>query len=125
MIRVRTSPVRGIGEPRSLLVVPDAVPPARPHLKLTADGRRMREVLTYSRRGSRFTPYQQECWDAHHEAWVIPDDAVDGMVGQTRKLAASTLAVTETFTEQKSPKGHFIIRYAPGHDAAIAELAGA
>jgi tRNA (guanine-N7-)-methyltransferase len=37
----------------------------------------MREVLTYSRRGSRFTPYQQECWDAHHEAWVIPDDAVD------------------------------------------------
>jgi tetratricopeptide (TPR) repeat protein len=54
----------------------------------------------------------------------IPDDALDGMVGQTRKLAASTLAVTETFIDQKSPKGHFIIRYAPGHDAAIAELAG-
>lgn len=54
----------------------------------------------------------------------IPDDAVDGMVGQTRKLAASTLAVTESFNERKSPKGHFIIRYAPGHDAAIADLAG-
>ena len=55
----------------------------------------------------------------------VPDDAVDGMVGQTRKLAASTRAVTETFVEQKSPKGHFVIRYAPGsHDAAIAELAG-
>jgi tetratricopeptide (TPR) repeat protein len=54
----------------------------------------------------------------------IPDDAVDGMVGQTRKLAQSTLAVTESFQEQKSPKGHFIIRYAPGPDAAIAELAG-
>ena len=35
----------------------------------------MREVLTYSRRGSRFTPSQQESWDAHHRAWVIPDDA--------------------------------------------------
>ena len=46
------------------------------------------------------------------------------MVGQTRKLALSTLAVTDTFTEQKSPKGHFIIRYAPGPDATIAELAG-
>ena len=37
----------------------------------------MREVLSYSRRGSRFTPSQQESWDAHHEAWVIPDEAVD------------------------------------------------
>ena len=37
----------------------------------------MREVLTYSRRGSRFTPRQAEAWDAHHEAWVIPDEAVD------------------------------------------------
>ncbi len=37
----------------------------------------MREVLTYSRRGNRFTPSQRECWDAHHAAWVIPDTAVD------------------------------------------------
>lgn len=37
----------------------------------------MREVLTYSRRGSRFTPSQQESWDAHHAAWVIPEHAVD------------------------------------------------
>ncbi|HEY3804066.1 MAG TPA: tetratricopeptide repeat protein [Kofleriaceae bacterium] len=54
----------------------------------------------------------------------VPDDAVDGMAGQTRKLAQSTLEVTESFTETKSPAGHFIIRYAPGPDAAIAELAG-
>ncbi|WP_028660606.1 tRNA (guanosine(46)-N7)-methyltransferase TrmB [Nocardioides insulae] len=51
--------------------------PARPHHKFTADGRRMREVLSYSRRGSRFTPNQQEAWDAHHEGWVIPDEAVE------------------------------------------------
>ena len=37
----------------------------------------MREVLTYARRGSRFTPRQQEAWDAHHQRWVIPDEAVD------------------------------------------------
>jgi tRNA (guanine-N7-)-methyltransferase len=53
------------------------VAPARPHHKLTADGRRMREVLSYSRRGARFTPRQQAAWDAHHEAWVVPDEAVD------------------------------------------------
>lgn len=37
----------------------------------------MREVLTYSRRGSRFTPSQQESWDAWHSDWVIPEHAVD------------------------------------------------
>jgi tRNA (guanine-N7-)-methyltransferase len=53
------------------------VPPARPHQKLTEDGRRMREVLSYSRRGSRFTPSQQQAWDAHAERWVVPDEALD------------------------------------------------
>jgi tRNA (guanine-N7-)-methyltransferase len=54
-----------------------ATPPARPHHRFTEDGRRMREVLSYSRRGNRFTPHQQGAWDAHHEEWVIPDEAVD------------------------------------------------
>ncbi|QIK75367.1 tRNA (guanine(46)-N(7))-methyltransferase TrmB [Nocardioides piscis] len=51
--------------------------PARPHHKLTDDGRRVREVLTYSRRGSRFTPKQAAGWAAHQADWVIPDEAVD------------------------------------------------
>lgn len=55
----------------------EPVRPARPHHKLTDDGRRMREVLTYARRGSRLTDKQQAAWDAHHEEWVIPDEAVD------------------------------------------------
>ncbi|GCD92018.1 tRNA (guanosine(46)-N7)-methyltransferase TrmB [Nocardioides sp. LS1] len=55
----------------------ERVRPARPHHKLTEDGRPMREVLSYSRRGSRFTPNQQAAWDAHHEAWWVPDDVVD------------------------------------------------
>jgi len=33
--------------------------------------------LSYARRGSRLTPRQQAAWDAHHEAWVIPEQAVD------------------------------------------------
>lgn len=37
----------------------------------------MREVLSYSRRGSRLTPRQQQAWDAHAEGWVIPESAVD------------------------------------------------
>jgi len=57
--------------------VSQQLPPARPHLKFTEDGRRVREVLSYARRGSRFTPSQQEAWDAHHAKWVIPDEAVD------------------------------------------------
>nr|WP_179730382.1 tRNA (guanosine(46)-N7)-methyltransferase TrmB [Nocardioides kongjuensis] len=37
----------------------------------------MREVLTYTRRGSRLSPKQQAAWDTYSERWVIPDEAVD------------------------------------------------
>ncbi len=37
----------------------------------------MQEVLTYARRGSRFTPQQAAGWAAHQADWVIPDQAVD------------------------------------------------
>lgn len=37
----------------------------------------MREVLSYSRRGSRFTPTQARAWEEFHERWVVPDQAVD------------------------------------------------
>ncbi len=50
---------------------------ARPHHKLTPEGRRMREVLSYSRRGNRFTPRQRAAWEAHQERWVVPDEALD------------------------------------------------
>ncbi|MCW2779558.1 MAG: tRNA (guanine-N7)-methyltransferase [Marmoricola sp.] len=50
---------------------------ARPHTGMTAEGKRIREVVTYSRRGSRFTPDQAKAWEAHHGQWFIPDEAVD------------------------------------------------
>lgn len=56
----------------------ERVRPARPHHKLTDDGRTVREVLSYSRRGNRFTnTTQREAWDAHADAWVIPDEAIE------------------------------------------------
>jgi tRNA (guanine-N7-)-methyltransferase len=45
--------------------------------RLTEDGRPVREVLSYARRGSRFTPSQQAAWTAHHEDWVIPVEDVE------------------------------------------------
>ncbi|MBO9522923.1 MAG: tRNA (guanosine(46)-N7)-methyltransferase TrmB [Nocardioidaceae bacterium] len=57
--------------------MPDHLPPARPHLKLTEDGRRLREVLSYSRRGSRFSAKQQQAWDEHASSWVVPEEGVD------------------------------------------------
>ena len=53
------------------------VRPARPHTGLTADGRRVRQVLSYTRRGSRMGPRQADAWARHRDRWWIPDDAVD------------------------------------------------
>jgi tRNA (guanine-N7-)-methyltransferase len=53
------------------------VRPARPHTGRTADGKRIREVLTYSRRGSRLGARQEQAWAAHRDEWWVPDDAVD------------------------------------------------
>ncbi|MCW2768078.1 MAG: tRNA (guanine-N7)-methyltransferase [Nocardioides sp.] len=55
----------------------NGVRPARPHHRVTEDGHRVREVLTYARRGSRFTAAQAAAWDAYAERWVLPDEAVD------------------------------------------------
>lgn len=53
------------------------VRPARPHTGLTEDGRRLAQVLTYTRRGSRLTERQQLAWERHLDRWWIPDEAVD------------------------------------------------
>ncbi len=37
----------------------------------------MREIHSYARRGSRFTPAQAAAWERYAERWVIPDEAVD------------------------------------------------
>lgn len=52
------------------------VAPSRPGQRFTPDGKHIREVLSYSRRGYRFTPSQEAAWSAYSEKWVIPDDAM-------------------------------------------------
>lgn len=51
--------------------------PARPHTGVTDDGRRIREVLTYSRRGSGLSDRQKQSWAKHSGRWWIPDETVD------------------------------------------------
>jgi tRNA (guanine-N7-)-methyltransferase len=51
--------------------------PARPHTGLTEDGRRLAQVLTYARRGSRLTDRQAAAWERHRDEWWVPDEAVD------------------------------------------------
>ena len=58
----------------------EGVRPARPHTGLTADGKRLREVVTYARRGSRFSARQQAAWEQYGDAYVVPDEAVDEAV---------------------------------------------
>ena len=88
-----------------------SVRPARPHQKLTPDGRRMREVLTYSRRGARFTPSRQKAWDAYGERYWIPDDAVDD----------PTFRLSDWFGREAP----LVIEIGPGIGEATAALAAA
>ena len=64
----------------------------------------MREVLSYSRRGSRFTPSQQAAWDEHADAWVIPDEAVDAVWVLEHLVAPGSLAALWTFFPDPWPK---------------------
>jgi Flp pilus assembly protein TadD len=52
----------------------------------------------------------------------LPDDALDGQVGATRRLAASTLEVVGGFATTRSARGHFVIAHGP-QDDVIVELA--
>src|SRR5690349_4503886 len=70
------------------------LPPARPDERFTDDGRRVREVVSYARRGSRFTDRQQRAWDAYSQLWVIPDDeALEGIDIEGRFGRAAPLVV--------------------------------
>ncbi len=51
--------------------------PARPGTGVTADGRRLQVLTTYTRRGSRLTPAQAAAWERRADQWLIPDEAVD------------------------------------------------
>ena len=80
---------------------PRRVRPARPHHKLTDDGRRMREVLTYSRRGSRFTPRQQAGVGRVRRALVDPRRG-----GRRAGLLAGRLVRPRGAADRRDRLGH-------------------
>ena len=88
-----------------------AVRPARPHTGYTADGRRRREVLTYTRRGGRLSAAQAAAWERRAGEWTIPDEAVDG----------PRFSLADWFGRQAP----LIIEIGSGTGAATAELAAA
>lgn len=68
---------------------------ARPDEHFTEDGHRVREVVSYARRGSRLTDKQQRAWDAHAEAWVIPDQEAIGGLDLERRFGRQAPLIIE------------------------------
>lgn len=50
---------------------------SRPHTALTPEGRRVREVLSYTRRGNQLTDAQSAAWERRAPDWWIPDETFD------------------------------------------------
>lgn len=59
----------------------NASPESRPGIRYTEDGRPMQEVVSYSRRGSRFTARQEAAWAKHAGAWVLGPEQVESLTG--------------------------------------------
>lgn len=51
--------------------------PVRPGAPQTESGRPLREVASYTRRGSRLTPKQAAAWTAYAEQWVVHPDLAE------------------------------------------------
>ena len=50
-------------------------PPGIPVLEAEG-GRRLARVHSYARRGGRLSDRQRGAWDAHHDRWVVPEEAL-------------------------------------------------
>jgi tetratricopeptide (TPR) repeat protein len=62
--------------------------------------------------------------DAVNALIDVPDATAGGLAGQTRRLAWQSFAVTSGFATKMSSGNHFELRYAPGPDEVIVDLAG-
>jgi tRNA (guanine-N7-)-methyltransferase len=88
------------------------VRPARPHTGVTEDGRRLAQVVTYTRRGSRLTERQALAWERHRDEWWVPDEAVDDPAFDVRSV----------FDDPSAP---LIVEVGSGIGEATAALAAA
>ena len=102
--------------------VNNPLPPANPRQRYTEDGRRMREVLSYSRRGGRFTPAQQDAWDAHHFDWVVPDRAVDDPSFSWREVFGRSAPLIVEIGSGVGEATAVLAAQRPAHDIVAVEV---
>jgi tRNA (guanine-N7-)-methyltransferase len=88
------------------------VRPPRPHTGLTEDGRRLAQVTTYARRGSRLDAKQAAAWGRHRHEWWVPDEAVD----------RESFDVRSSFDDPSAP---LVVEIGSGIGEATAALAAA
>lgn len=89
-------------------------PESRPQVRFTEDGRPLREVLSYSRRGSRFTARQADAWDRLAGGWVLGPQAVEDGAGPL-DLAAWFGREAPLHVEIGSGVGETTASYAAAH----------
>ncbi|UDY24234.1 tRNA (guanine(46)-N(7))-methyltransferase TrmB [Nocardioides sp. Kera G14] len=93
----------------------NASPDARPNVRLSEDGRPLREVLSYARRGSRFTKRQAEAWERRAGEWVKGADAVEDIEVPLDINAAWFGREAPLYVEIGSGVGETTASYAAAH----------
>ncbi|HEY0889308.1 MAG TPA: tRNA (guanosine(46)-N7)-methyltransferase TrmB [Nocardioides sp.] len=93
----------------------NASPESRPNVRLTEDGRPLREVLSYARRGSRFTARQADAWDRLAGEWVFGPEAVADVTGPLDLGAAWFGRDAPLYVEIGSGVGETTASYAAAH----------
>lgn len=93
----------------------NASPEGRPDVRLTDDGRPMREVLSYARRGSRFTTKQAKAWDLLAPGLVFGTADVEGVNGPLDVNAAWFGREAPLYVEIGSGVGETTASYAAAH----------
>lgn len=96
----------------------NASPEARPGVELSEDGRPLRGVLSYSRRGSRFTAKQAAAWERHAEEWVIGPERVTDVDVPIDVNTAWFGREAPLYVEIGSGNGEHVAQYAAAHPEA-------
>ncbi|MDO7868672.1 tRNA (guanosine(46)-N7)-methyltransferase TrmB [Nocardioides jiangxiensis] len=96
----------------------NASPEARPGVELSEDGRPMRGVLSYSRRGSRFTAKQADAWERLAGDWVIGPDRVTDIDVPIDVNADWFGREAPLYVEIGSGNGEHVAQYAAAHPEA-------
>lgn len=96
----------------------NASPEARPGVELSEDGRPMRGVLSYSRRGSRFTAKQAAAWEKRAGEWVVGPGRVTGVDVPIDINAAWFGREAPLYVEIGSGNGEHVAQYAAAHPEA-------